>query len=193
MLTALVWHGSVQNVRRAATIYLFLIHTWCYWGGCGSGGGAGRPLIKRLMVSNSRPVLNPRFLLMSRLAPRSVVSVWVRQVFKSSLSAQQTGEALHKHKSIYHLAARYLQSFPQCARDLRLIYGPFRCRNRNARHCPHTSMCPSGWHESNQSERHFSFATVRVAFNFRPVPSQLLCSNCSSLCNIIQIKQFCRY
>lgn len=112
---------------------------------------------------------------------------------KSSLSAQQTGEALHKHKSIYHLAARYLQSFPQCARDLRLIYGPFRCRNRNARHCPHTSMCPSGWHESNQSERHFSFATVRVAFNFRPVPSQLLCSNCSSLCNIIQIKQFCRY
>lgn len=46
MLTALVWHGSVQNVRRAATIYLFLIHTWCYWGGCGSGGGAGRPLIK---------------------------------------------------------------------------------------------------------------------------------------------------
>ena len=113
MLTALVWHVGMQIMCCDATIDLFLIHTWCYWGVSGSGGEVGRPLVKRLVVSISRSprllvkvslgrILKLKFLPMSRLALCSVVCVWVRQVFKSSLSTQQTGEALHKHESIYH-------------------------------------------------------------------------------------------
>ena len=54
MLTALVWHVGMQIMCCDATIDLFLIHTWCYWGVSGSGGEVGRPLVKRLVVSISR-------------------------------------------------------------------------------------------------------------------------------------------